>query len=168
LHLQSWLGQRGSPAAKTRTAILYHKGDLHKPRAWGWAAIAEYGELSELARENFILLESFKKYLMPKDFCSECALGLLANAGSGKRAQMAACVFDCNQTKAIACHDRRLACTSSATGGLNSKPTFSNITQLAATVLQHLGLVDARLTVCLLVPCCAAQTSRPCLLACLP
>jgi hypothetical protein len=69
--MQNCPGQRGPPAAKTRTALLYHKHDLHKPRAWGWAAIAQHGELSEREHENFILLESFKKYLMPKDFCSE-------------------------------------------------------------------------------------------------
>jgi hypothetical protein len=73
-NLQNWSGQRGSPAAKTRTALLYHKHDLNQPRAWGWAAIAEYGELSDLERESFILLESYKKYLMPKDFPGEFAL----------------------------------------------------------------------------------------------
>lgn len=72
--MQNWPGQRGSPAAKTRTALLYHKDNLHKPRAWGWAAIAEYGELSELDRGKYILLESFKKYLMPNDFCSKCGI----------------------------------------------------------------------------------------------
>lgn len=63
-----WPGQRGSPAPKTRTALLYKRSSLAKPEAWGWEAVSMYGDLPEEERGSFILLESFKLYLMPEDF----------------------------------------------------------------------------------------------------
>lgn len=63
-----WPGQRGSPAPKTRTALLYKRSNLAKPQAWGWEAISMYTDLPETERVNFILLESFKLYLMPEEF----------------------------------------------------------------------------------------------------
>lgn len=65
---RNWPGQRGTPAPKTRTALLYRKDNMSKPLAWGWDAVAQYGGLSSAEREQHILLESFKKYLMPEDF----------------------------------------------------------------------------------------------------
>lgn len=63
-----WPGQRGSPAPKTRTALLYKRTDLAKPLAWGWEALSVYGDLPEEERANFVLLDYFKLYLMPDDF----------------------------------------------------------------------------------------------------
>ena len=102
--MQNWSGQRGSPAAKTRTALLYHKHDLNKPRAWGWAAIAEYGELSERERGQYILLESFKKYLMPKDFCSECQMGQFASIATCQKCCVQyRCLNACRKWRCQAC-----------------------------------------------------------------
>jgi len=44
---------------------------LSKPRAWGWDAVAEHADLPELSRGRYLLVESFKKYLMPDDFKGE-------------------------------------------------------------------------------------------------
>jgi len=63
-----WEGQRGSPAPKTRTALLYKLSNLTKPIAWGWEAINQYADLPEIERKSFALLEQFKLYLMPDDF----------------------------------------------------------------------------------------------------
>eukprot|EP00775_Hariotina_reticulata_P011136 gene11136-11289_t len=63
-----WEGQRGSPAPKTRTALLYKLSNVTKPTAWGWEAINQYADLPESERKGFTLLENFKLYLMPDDF----------------------------------------------------------------------------------------------------
>ena len=63
-----WPGQRGNPAAKTRTALLYRLSDMARPVAWGWEALKVYADLPVEVRSQFILLESFKRYLMPTDF----------------------------------------------------------------------------------------------------
>eukprot|EP00775_Hariotina_reticulata_P011138 gene11138-11291_t len=63
-----WEGQRGSPAPKTRTALLYKLSNVTKPTAWGWEAINQYADLPEEERKGFALLTDFKLYLMPDDF----------------------------------------------------------------------------------------------------
>lgn len=63
-----WPAQRGTPAAKTRTALLYKLSDMSTPQAWGWEAVSQYADLPQVERVNFRLFESFKKYLMPDDF----------------------------------------------------------------------------------------------------
>ena len=63
-----WPGQRGLPAAKTRSALLYKLADVSRPVAWGWEAVTKYAELGPEERPGYLLLESFKRYLMPTDF----------------------------------------------------------------------------------------------------
>jgi hypothetical protein len=63
-----WEGQRGSPAPKTRTALLYKLSNVTKPIAWGWEAINQFADLPENERKSFAMLEQFKLYLMPDDF----------------------------------------------------------------------------------------------------
>ncbi|KAF6254621.1 hypothetical protein COO60DRAFT_300966 [Scenedesmus sp. NREL 46B-D3] len=65
---QYWPGQRGQPAPKTRTALLYHLSDTSTPLAWGWEAVVQYTDLPEEQRPHFVLLKDFKLHLMPEDF----------------------------------------------------------------------------------------------------
>lgn len=65
---RQWANQRGLPAPKTRTALLYKASNLTKPQAWGWEAVTQYADLPPEERRGFLLFESFKKYLMPQDF----------------------------------------------------------------------------------------------------
>jgi len=65
---RNWSVQRGPPAPKTRTALLYRVADLTKPQTWGWDAVTQYADLPAEERNGFLLFESFKKYLMPNDF----------------------------------------------------------------------------------------------------
>lgn len=59
------------PSPKTRTALLYRTADLSKPQAWGWDAVTQYSNLPADQRQHFLLLQGFKKYLMPTDFPGE-------------------------------------------------------------------------------------------------
>uniref|UniRef100_A0A383VZU9 Uncharacterized protein n=1 Tax=Tetradesmus obliquus TaxID=3088 RepID=A0A383VZU9_TETOB len=65
---QYWPGQRGLPAPKTRTALLYSRSTPSTPLAWDCEAIEQYADLPEEQRPHFILLTDFKLHLMPKDF----------------------------------------------------------------------------------------------------
>jgi hypothetical protein len=61
-------GQRGQPAPKTRTALLYRSSDFSTPLAWGWEAVSQYADLPEEQCDHFVLLKDFKLHLMPDDF----------------------------------------------------------------------------------------------------
>ena len=68
---RNWPSQRGLPAPKTRTALLYRATSLDQPLAWGWDAVTQYADLPADQRHGFYLFESFKKYLMLNDFPGE-------------------------------------------------------------------------------------------------
>jgi hypothetical protein len=65
-----WEGQRGRPAPKTRTALMYDTSNPQAPLQWGWKAISGHADLPEAERESgrFVQLTRFKLHLMPNDF----------------------------------------------------------------------------------------------------
>jgi hypothetical protein len=48
--------------------------------AWGWDAVTQYADLPAEERAGFYLFESFKKYLIPKEFPGEGTVPIVGDA----------------------------------------------------------------------------------------